>query len=111
MHSKSTNYGIFKEDCRYRLQAEIRSLWSSADAVLHLSDGKYALIEFKLGSDEIEKGAKHLLEIKHLVKVYNEKSAVSFLREPDLLIIITGGQMAYTRPDGVKIIPLGCLKD
>ena len=33
------------------------------------------------------------------------------IREPDLLIILTGGQMAYTRPDGVKIIPLGCLKD
>ncbi len=82
-----------------------------ADAILHLSDGKYALIEFKLGSDEIEKGAKHLLEIKHLVKAYNEKSTASSLREPDLLIIITGGQMAYTRPDGVKIIPLGCLKD
>ena len=33
------------------------------------------------------------------------------LREPDLLIILTGGKMAYTRPDGVKIIPLACLKD
>ena len=32
------------------------------------------------------------------------------LREPDLLIIITGGKMAYTREDGVKVIPLACLK-
>ena len=35
-----------------------------ADAVLHLEDGRYALIEFKLGSREIEEGAEHLLEIK-----------------------------------------------
>lgn len=33
------------------------------------------------------------------------------IREPDLMIVLTGGKMAYTRPDGVKIIPLGCLKD
>ena len=40
-----------------------------------------------------------------------KKSTKMPIREPDLLIILTGGQMAYTRPDGVKIIPLGCLKD
>ena len=33
------------------------------------------------------------------------------LREPDLLIVITGGQLAYTREDGVKVIPLACLRD
>ena len=82
-----------------------------ADAVLHLDDGRYALIEFKLGSAEIELGAKHLIEIKELVKKYNEKENQIKLREPDLLIVITGGAMAYTRPDGVKIIPLACLKD
>ena len=82
-----------------------------ADAVLHLSDGKYALIEFKLGSGEIEEGSKHLLRIKDLVKEYNVKEKQCPLREPDLLIVITGGNMAYTRPDGVKIIPIGCLKD
>ena len=32
------------------------------------------------------------------------------LREPDLLMVITGGEMAYTREDGVKVIPLACLK-
>lgn len=82
-----------------------------ADLVLHLSDGRYALIECKLGSKEIEEGASHLLEIKKLVNEYNKKEAQTPLRDPDLLIILTGGKMAYTRPDGVKIIPLGCLKD
>lgn len=82
-----------------------------ADAVLHLDDGRYALIEFKLGSSEIAQGASHLTEIKNLVKKFNEKKSQVKMREPDLLIVITGGAMAQTRPDGVKVIPLGCLKD
>ena len=82
-----------------------------ADAVLHIGDGRYALIEFKLGSAEIEEGAKHLLKIKELVQMYNKTEKQVALREPDLLLVITGGNMAYTRQDGVKIIPIGCLKD
>lgn len=82
-----------------------------ADAVLHLDDGRYALLEFKLGSREIEDGAAHLLEIKKLVREYNEREKKIRLREPDLLMVVTGGAMAYTRPDGVKIVPLGCLRD
>lgn len=82
-----------------------------ADAVLHLDDGRYALIEFKLGSAEIEMGAKHLLEIRNLVRKKNEKETQIKMREPDLLLIITGGPIAYTRPDGVKVVPLASLKD
>ena len=82
-----------------------------ADLVLHLNDGRYALIECKLGSREIDDGAKHLLEIKRLVQEYNKQEQQVPLREPDLLIVLTGGYMAYTRPDGVKVIPLACLKD
>ena len=82
-----------------------------ADAVLHLDDGRYALIEFKLGSREIDEGAEHLKEIRHLVQEHNEVEKQIKLREPDLLMVITGGDMAYTRPDGVKVIPLACLKD
>ncbi len=82
-----------------------------ADAVLHLDDGRYALIECKLGSREIDEGAKHLLEIKHLVGEALASERQSRLREPELLIVLTGGEMAYTRPDGVKIIPIGALRD
>lgn len=82
-----------------------------ADAVLHLDDGRYALIECKLGSREIEDGAKHLLEIKRLVSEKNKSENQIRLREPDLLIVLTGGEFAYTREDGVKIIPIGCLRD
>jgi len=81
-----------------------------ADIVLHLGDGRYALIECKLGSCEIEEGARHLLELESLIRKHNETEKQVPLREPDLLIVLTGGQMAYTRHDGVKIIPLACLK-
>jgi hypothetical protein len=82
-----------------------------ADAVLHLDDGRYALIECKLGSREIEDGARHLLEIKRLVTESNNKERQVKLRVPDLLVVLTGGEMAYTREDGVKIVPIGCLRD
>ena len=82
-----------------------------ADLVLHLADGRYALIECKLGSREIDDGAKHLLEIKRLIQERNKTEKQVPLWEPDLLIVMTGGKMAYSRPDGVKVIPLACLKD
>lgn len=82
-----------------------------ADAVLHLDDGRYALIECKLGSREIEDGAEHLLKIKELIAEKNRNEKQIRLREPDQLIVLTGGEMAYTRSDGVKIVPIGCLRD
>ena len=81
-----------------------------ADCVLHLSDGRYALIEFKLGSREIEEGAAHLCQLKQLIREANEKKGPR-IREPDLLIVLTGGEMAYTRDDGVKVIPIGTLRN
>lgn len=82
-----------------------------ADCVLHLRDGRYALIEFKLGSSDIEDGAKHLTELEELIKQHNEKEKQVKLRLPDLKIVITGTQYGYKRPDGVLVVPIGCLKD
>lgn len=82
-----------------------------ADAVLHLEDGRYALIEIKLSNNEIEKGANHLCEIERLVKEFNEKYPKNSMRLPDLKIVITGTRFATKREDGVFIIPIGCLKD
>lgn len=82
-----------------------------ADCVLHLRDGRYALIEFKLGSADIEEGAKHLTELEELIKQHNEKEKQVKLRLPDLKIVITGTQYGYKRPDGVLVVPIGCLKD
>lgn len=82
-----------------------------ADAVLHLEDGRYALVEVKLGGRKIEEGAAHLVELRNLVRKYNENERQVPLREPDLLLVLTGTDMAYTRPDGVKVVPIGCLRD
>lgn len=82
-----------------------------ADCVLYLRDGRYALIEFKLGSVDIEEGAKHLTELENLVKEHNLKEKQVKLRLPDLKIVITGTQYGYKRPDGVLVVPIGCLKD
>ena len=81
-----------------------------ADIVLHLPDGRYALIECKLGSMEIDKGAEHLLKIRDLIREKNLTGKQMPIREPDLLLILTGGQISYTRNDGVKVIPLATIK-
>lgn len=75
-----------------------------ADAVIALNDGRWAAVEVKLGSKEIEDAAVHLLELKN--KVNTEK-----MREPSFLMILTGIEIAYRREDGVYVVPLGCLKD
>jgi hypothetical protein len=85
--------------------------WLEADGVLHLSDGRYALIEFKLGESAVEESAKHLCEIERLVKEYNKKEIQVPLRLPDLKLIITATQFGYRRDDGVLVVPIGCLRD
>ena len=82
-----------------------------ADGVLHLNDGRYALIEFKLGQSEVDEGAKHLCEIERLVREYNEKEKQCPIRVPDLKLVVTGTEYGYRREDGVFVIPIGCLKD
>ncbi|MCD8206180.1 MAG: DUF4143 domain-containing protein [Clostridia bacterium] len=81
-----------------------------ADCVLHLSDGKYALIEFKLGQREIESAAKNLCRIEALIKKSNETSQYK-MRLPDLKMVVTGTKVGYRRDDGVFVVPIGCLKD
>ena len=80
-----------------------------ADCVIYLDDGRYALIEFKLGSKEIDKGAENLLKLKELIKKSVKNKKID-LEEPSFLAVITGGNMAYTRADGVKVMPIGVLR-
>ena len=76
------------------------------DEVAHFNNGKYGLIETKIGSEKsIEEAEKHLLELKKLISE-NDK-----LREPDFLMIITNTKMAYTTENDVMVVPIGCLKD
>lgn len=82
-----------------------------ADAVLHLEDGRFALIEIKLGQSEIDKGAQNLNMIENLINEKNKTETQNKLRLPDLKIVITGTQYGYKRDDGVYVVPIGCLKD
>ncbi len=74
------------------------------DAVLHRSDGTYALIEMKLGSREIEEGASHLLRLADLLKENG-------LKAPSSLLVLTGGEFGYRTKDGISVVPIGCLRD
>ncbi len=66
-----------------------------ADCVIHLKNGDYALIEFKLGRDKIDYGAKNLLKLKKLIKK-NIKEKNLRMKEPKFLAVITGTKYAYT---------------
>ena len=82
-----------------------------ADCALHLNDGRYALVEFKIGSSQIDEAASHLIKIEGLIKQHNEKERQCPIRLPDSKIVITGSEYGYRRKDGVFVIPIGCLKD
>lgn len=76
------------------------------DAVIHLRNGKYGLIEIKLGGSKlIEEGAKSL-------KAMKEKIDTDKMNAPSFLMVLTGtGDFAYCRKDGVYVVPIGCLKN
>ncbi len=82
-----------------------------ADGVLHLANGQYALIEFKLGQAELDEGARHLCEIERLIQVNNEDKTKTPIRLPDLKLLITGTPYGYQRKDGVFVVPIACLRD
>ena len=76
------------------------------DAVIHLRNGAYGLVEIKLGGDKlIEEGSNSL-------KALSEKIDTDKMKKPSFLMVLTGtGDYAYRRPDGVYVVPIGCLKD
>lgn len=76
------------------------------DAVIHLRNGKYGLIEIKLGGDKlIEDGANNLKKMES--KIDLEK-----MGKPSFLMVLIGvGDYAYKRSDGIYIVPIGCLKN
>ena len=74
-----------------------------ADIIVRLQDGRWGGIEVKLGGEaRINEGASNLLALA--AKVDEKKTG-----QPAFLAVVTGGRYAYTRPDGVHVIPLGCL--
>ena len=77
------------------------------DAVVHLENGSYGLIEIKLGGDTlIKEGAENL-------QLLANKLDTTKMKKPSFLMVLTGvGDYAYKRPeDGVLVVPIGCLND
>ncbi|WP_407412897.1 ATP-binding protein [Methanobrevibacter sp.] len=79
------------------------------DCVLQIADGRYGLIEFKLGDKRIDEGAQTLLKMDKLIK---QKIAEgnTHIPEPSFLAVITGIPIAKVRKDGVMVIPIGALR-
>lgn len=74
------------------------------DAIVHLRNGKYGFVEVKLGGDSlIESGAKTLQALA--AKIDTEK-----MNPPSFMMVLTGvGKYAYTREDGVSVVPISAL--
>lgn len=89
-----------------------------ADAIYQLADGRYALIEIKTGAGKIPEAEKSLLKFKDIIKKNNTEALKdsqhprAVYREPSALIVICAtAPFGYTTENGVKIVPIGCLKD
>jgi predicted AAA+ superfamily ATPase len=74
-----------------------------ADLVIRLHDGRWAPVEVKLGSREIEIAAANLIKLQN--KIDTDKAC-----QPSFKMVLTGGQFAYKRQDGVIVVPIACLK-
>jgi len=95
IYAQANDGEVFHYRDRYELEA---------DAIVHLKDGRWGAVEVKLGSREIEEAAWNLLILK-------ERVDLERMKEPSFLMVLTGGEIAYRRRDGVLIVPIGCLKD
>ena len=75
------------------------------DAVIHLRNSSYGLVEIKLGGDKlIEEGATNL-------KILANKLDTDKMKSPSFLMVLTGtGDYAYQRNDGVYVVPVGSLR-
>ncbi|HPY42979.1 MAG TPA: DUF4143 domain-containing protein [Clostridia bacterium] len=75
------------------------------DAVIHLRNGSYGLIEIKLGGDSlIEEGVKNLKDLA-------SKIDINKMKEPSFMLVLCAkAPFAYRRKDGVYVVPITCLK-
>ena len=76
------------------------------DAVIHLRNGEYGLIEIKLGGDTlINEGVENLKKLESRIDIAK-------MNKPKFLLVLTAtGKYAYQREDGVYVVPIGCLKN
>ncbi len=72
------------------------------DAVISLNDGRFGLIEIKLGSGDIDDGARNLLSLESALEEAG-------FPKPTFKMVLTGAKLSYIRKDGVLVVPIGCL--
>lgn len=72
------------------------------DAVIHLRNGDYGLVEVKLGGSALDTAAANLLKLQQKIDTERMKS-------PSFLMILTGTKYGYRRDEGVYVVPIGCL--
>lgn len=106
---------LFEDLCVRDLRAYIQTLRGSvfhyhdnsgmeSDIVLRLYDGRWALVEVKTGSKQIDEASTNLVKLASTIDTAK-------IGEPSFLMVLTGGQYAYRRKDGVYVVPIGCLKN
>lgn len=76
------------------------SLGLEIDLIIELPDGRWAGVEVKMGENEVDKASENLKKLSEDV----------IGLKPAFLMILTNTQLAYQRPDGVFVVPIGCLK-
>ncbi|MCL2786299.1 MAG: DUF4143 domain-containing protein [Methanomassiliicoccaceae archaeon] len=77
---------------------------NEVDLIVELPGGEWGAVEVKLGGDDIEEGAANLVKFRK--RIDTDK-----MRPPSFLMVLTAGQFAVKRPDGVLVVPIGCLRD
>ena len=75
-----------------------------ADCILKLNDGRWAAVEVKVGGNKVDEAAANLLKLRDRVDT-------DHMTMPIFLMVVYGGQHAYRRPDGVFVVPIGCLRE
>ena len=95
IYAQAVDGGVF----HYRDKSELES-----DLVIKLHDGRWAAVEVKLGMKQIEEAAANLIKLQQKIDTVK-------MNHPSFLMVLTGGQVAYKRADGVLVVPIGCLRD
>lgn len=109
---------VYAENHNARILHYADDMGLEADVVYQMEDGRYALIEIKTGANRIPEAEKSLLKFREVIRRYNQQALKdsdhprAVYREPsELIVICANAPMAYTTDQGVKIVPIGCLRD
>ena len=95
VYTQANDGGVY----HYRDKSELE-----CDLVIKLHDGRWAAVEVKMGMKQIDEAAANLIKL-------SEKIDKGKMNSPSFLMVLTGGQLAYKRPDGVLVVPISCLRD